>query len=135
MDDARKDLSARGERSNADAARIADALQRRGRISIRVHGTSMLPLLRPGDVALIRKETLENVRAGDVLLVRRGNHLVAKRVGADEDSFSERTLGGTGDRDSAPGQLQECLGKIVRVYRQSEEIDLAAWESLVSDPV
>jgi hypothetical protein len=85
---------------------------------------------------LNRKVQLENLRTGDTVLIRRGNHLAAKRVGADENSFSERTPGGTGARDSTgPGQLQECLGKIVRVYRQSEEIDLAAWESLVSAPV
>jgi hypothetical protein len=133
VDDPRKDLSARGESRNADAARIADALQRRGRISIRVHGTSMLPLLCPGDVALIRKEKLENVRAGDVLLIRRGNHLIAKRVGADEDSFSERTLGGTGDRDSTPGQLQ---GEVHRISLELSDqpqvtISLRRWCSLM----
>src|SRR2546430_12566312 len=48
-----------GERRADDARRIADALKRRGRISLRVHGTSMQPWMRSKDIAVIRRISIE----------------------------------------------------------------------------
>jgi hypothetical protein len=137
MEERRKNQEASGERRKADASRIADALKRRGRIAMHVRGTSMLPLVRPGDVALIRRGKLENMRSGDVVLMQRGDHLIAKRIGEGEDSASavisdEQVLDVGGDSENASGhgkpvsEQQECLGKIVRVRRENERIDLGA---------
>jgi hypothetical protein len=139
MEERRKNQSGSGERRKADAERIADALKRRGRVAIHVRGTSMLPLVRPGDVALIRRDKLENMRSGDVVLMQRGDHLIAKRIGGDEDSGAgisgEEFLGADTDSQDAsgPGQQlgqqgdqQELLGKIVRVRRKKEKIETGA---------
>jgi Peptidase S24-like len=146
MEERRKNHLGSGERRKADAERIADALKRRGRTAIHVRGTGMLPLVRPGDVALIRRDKLENMRAGDVVLMQRGDQLVAKRIGEDEDSGGAGILGldevvcGDGDGQDISGrgqkvdqqqreqlgEQQECLGKIVRVRREKEKIDLGA---------
>jgi hypothetical protein len=137
MEERRKNQEGSGERRKADASRIADELKRRGRIAMHVRGTSMLPLVRPGDVALIRRGKLENMRAGDVVLMQRGDHLIAKRIGEDEDSASavipdEQVLDAGGDSENSSGhgkpvsEQQECLGKIVRVRRENERIDLGA---------
>ena len=124
MEERRKNQPGRGERRSADANRIADALKRRGRISMYVQGTGMLPLVRPGDVALIRRGKLENMRSGDVVLLQRGNHLIAQRIGEDDDFDSEND----GDA-SGPGEQPECLGQIVRLHRKAEEIDLTKKET------
>jgi hypothetical protein len=147
MEERRKNRSGSGERRKADAERIADALKRRGRIAIHVRGTGMLPLVRPGDVALIRRDKLENMRSGDVVLMQRGDHLIAKRIGEDEDSGGagisglgeEMVSAGAADGQNAPGrglesgqQLgneQQLLGKIVRVRRKKEK---NATEAVVS---
>jgi Peptidase S24-like len=147
MEERRKNHLGSGERRKADAGRIAEALKRRGRTAIHVRGTSMLPLVRPGDVALIRRDKLENMRAGDVVLMQRGDQLVAKRIGEDEDAGGAEILdlgeemvagGADGQDGSGRGQQvgqqqgkqlseqQECLGKIVRVRRETEKIDLGA---------
>jgi hypothetical protein len=137
MEERRKNRLGSGERRKADAERIADALKRRGRTAIHVRGTSMLPLVRPGDVALIRRDKLENMRSGDVVLMQRGDHLIAKRIGDDEDAGSAGILGegmvGAGaDSQNVSsggdqlGEQQECLGKIVRVRRKKEKIELSA---------
>jgi hypothetical protein len=107
----------------------------------------MLPLVRPGDVALIRRDKLENMRAGDVVLMQRGDQLVAKRIGEDEDAGGaeildlgeEMVAGGADGQDGSGrgqqvgqqqgkqlGEQQECLGKIVRVRREKKKIDLGA---------
>jgi hypothetical protein len=136
MEERRKNRSGSGERRKADAERIADTLKRRGRTAIHVRGTGMLPLVRPGDVALIRRDKLENMRAGDVVLMQRGEQLVAKRIGEDEDAGGAGILGlgeemvgadRVDGRDvSGQNAREECLGKIVRVRREKEKIDLGA---------
>ena len=138
MEERRKNQSGSGERRKADAERIADELKRRGRTAIHVRGTSMLPLVRPGDVALIRRDKLENMRSGDVVLMQRGDHLIAKRIGEDEDSggagiSGEEILGAGADSQNVSGRWREsgasnrnCLGKIVRVRREKEKIELGA---------
>jgi hypothetical protein len=137
MEERRKNQIGSGERRKADTSRIADALKRRGRIAMHVRGTSMLPLVRPGDVALIRRDKLENMRSGDVVLMQCGDHLIAKRIGEDKDSggaiiSGEQVLdaGGDSENASAQGQYrdeqQECLGKIVRVRRDKKKIELGA---------
>ena len=144
MEERRKNRAGSGERRKADAERIADELKKRGRTSVHVRGTSLLPLVRPGDVALIRRDKLENMRAGDVVLMQRGDHLIAKRIGEDEDSGAgisgEGLLGSGADspetselgreldqrQGEQPDAQQELLGKIVRVRRKKEKIELGA---------
>jgi hypothetical protein len=137
MEERRKNRAGSGERRKADAERIADELKKRGRAAVHVRGTSMLPLVRPGDVALIRRDKLENMRSGDVVLMQRGDHLVAKRIGDDEDcdgpGISGAVLLGSSadsqdvsERREQRGAQQELLGKIVGVRRKKEKIELGA---------
>jgi hypothetical protein len=124
MEERRKNQPGRGERRRADAYRIADALKRRGRVSLHVQGAGMMPFVQPGDVALIRRDKLENMRSGDVVLLQRGNHLIAQRIGEGEDLESENSSGA--------GEQQECLGQIMRLQRKAEEIDLTARETAIN---
>jgi hypothetical protein len=135
MQERRKNQPGRGERRSADAARIADALKRRGRISMFVQGDSMMPLVRPGDIALIRRDKLENMRSGDVVLFQQGNHLMAKRIGEEDLNLSENELSGSGEESTVEGEQQECLGQIVRLHRQSEEIDLSSKNTPIKELV
>jgi hypothetical protein len=135
MEERRKNQPGRGERRAADANRIADALKRRGRISMYVQGTGMLPLVRPGDVALIRRDKLENMRSGDVVLFQRGNHLLAKRLGEDDEVVVDPDVTMDGEdyeSSSNPADEQECLGQIVRLHRKAEEIDLTVKETPIT---
>jgi hypothetical protein len=132
MEERRKNQPGRGERRKLDAARIADALKRRGRISMYVQGTTMLPLVRPGDIALIRRDKLENMRSGDVVLFQRGNHLLAKRIAEDGDPQSEPTFAESGEELPAQSGEPECLGQIVRLHRNAEDIDLTSKETPIA---
>jgi signal peptidase I len=119
----------RGERRAGDALRIAEALKRRGRISLRVHGTSMLPWVRPGDIALIRMISGENVRCGDVVLFRREDHLFVHRIVEKRGSLDAAELLSKGDAQPASDGVvgeQELLGRVVRIYRDGRRINLDA---------
>jgi hypothetical protein len=132
MQERRKNAPGRGERRKGDAFRIADALKRRGRIAMYVRGTGMMPLVRPGDVALIRRERLENMRDGDVVLFQRGEHLVAKRIGEEEDLAGVATVAidvEVGEDSEVAKVEQQYLGKIVRVKREKKEIEMSEQEA------
>jgi signal peptidase I len=118
-----------GERRADDVQQIAGALKRHGRISLRVHGTSMQPWMRPKDIALIRKISIENVRCGDVVLFRRENHLLVHRIVEKRGSPNAAQLFSKGDaHPTSDGavQEQELLGRVVRIYRGGRRIDLDA---------
>jgi hypothetical protein len=130
MEERRQSTSGgRGERRTEDAARIADALKRRGRISLRVHGTSMLPWVQPGDVALVRRASLDHVRCGDVVLFRRENHLLVHRIVEKRGSLDAAEYFAKGDaHPNSDGRVEEkeLLGRVVRLYRGRKRIDLEA---------
>lgn len=119
----------RGERRADDALRIAEALKRRGRIALRVYGTSMLPWVRPKDIALIRQTTIEHVRCGDIVLFRRDNHLLVHRIVEKKGSLEAAKLFSKGDAHPTHDGVvaeQELLGRVVRIYRNGRRIDLDA---------
>jgi len=118
-----------GERRAGDGPRIVEALKRRGRIALRVQGTSMLPWVRPRDIALIRQTPMENVRCGDVVLFRRENDLFVHRIVKKQGSLEAARLLSKGDAHPTTDGLleeQELLGRVVRIYRNGRRIDLDA---------
>jgi len=116
-----------GERREEDARNIAEALEKHGRIALRVHGTSMLPWVRPGDVAMIRGTDGAGVRFGDVALFRRGSHIYVHRIVSRRGPWHSEKLTSKGDAHSySDGELEqgELLGRVVRLYRRGSRIDL-----------
>jgi hypothetical protein len=116
-----------GERREEDAGKVAKALAKHGRIALRVHGTSMLPWVRPGDVALIRRTDDTGVRFGDVALFLRANHIYVHRIVDKRGPWHSEKLTSKGDAhahdDGELGQ-GELLGRVVRLYRNGSRIDL-----------
>jgi hypothetical protein len=118
-----------GERRVDDAARIANALEKRGHVSMRVHGTSMLPWVRPGNIALIRQTSIENVRCGDIVLFRRDTHLFVHRIVEKRGLLDTTQLFSKGDaHPTSDGLVEEgqLLGRVVRIYKDGDGIDLDA---------
>src|SRR5437879_4418519 len=127
--EAKKTKRVGGERRANDALRVADALMRGGRVSLRVHGTSMQPWMRPKDIALIRQISIENVRCGDVVLFRRENQLFVHRIVEKRGPLNAARLFSKGDaHPTSDGvvQEQELLGRVMRIYRNGRRIDLDA---------
>jgi hypothetical protein len=112
-----------GERRKEDVESIADSLRERGSVSLHVYGNGMAPLLHPGDIALIRREKLENMRNGDVVLFQRGAQLLAQRVGEKENTGTNIS-GALLDlsTSSEVADKREYLGKIVQLRRDNEKV-------------
>jgi phage repressor protein C with HTH and peptisase S24 domain len=126
MEQRRRSKPGRGERRKADIERIAESLKRRGSAAMVVQGTGMLPVIHPGDIALIRRGRLENMRAGDVVLFQRGAQLLAKRIGEDDDTLGDSV---NLKADAPKSDSQEYLGTIVRLRRDHDDIELSAEDS------
>ncbi len=62
------------------ASVAAEALRRAGRVAMRVYGASMVGAIWPGDVVVFEACALDALRAGDIVLYRRDECLVAHRV-------------------------------------------------------
>lgn len=92
----------------ADARRrvpeVADAietvLKEQGRVTFRVYGGSMMPTVWPGCRVEVVRCSLEDVRRGDLVLVRSGDRLLLHRV--------VRLSGGAGTRTRGDRQLGEA---------------------------
>jgi len=116
-----------GERRASDARVVAEALQYRGQVALRVYGTSMLPWVRSGDVAMIHNVSLDTVRCGDVVLFRRGDRLYVHRIVEKRGWRGGARFLAKGDAnphaDGVIGQ-EEILGRVVNLYRGTRLIDL-----------
>jgi signal peptidase I len=67
-------------RESARARLVAEAMQRSGRIAMRVYGTSMIGAIWPGDEVEFERCTPAQVETGDVLLSCRDGRIVVHRV-------------------------------------------------------
>ena len=59
---------------------VAGQLEQNGTASIHITGDSMVPMLRPGDILTIRKEPLNKLNSGDILVLDSGGAMIAHRL-------------------------------------------------------
>jgi signal peptidase I len=93
----------------------SELLRRCGEARIRVAGTSMLPLIRPGDVLLVRSLDMMRVKRNDVILFTAGQRLFAHRVVRVERRGDRRVLitrGDMHDHDDPAVTESQFLGRI-----------------------
>ncbi|MBZ5701968.1 MAG: S24/S26 family peptidase [Acidobacteriia bacterium] len=116
-----------GERRASDTQAVIEALQDRGQVALRVYGASMLPWVRPDDIAMIHNASPETVRCGDVVLFRRGDRLFVHRIVEKRGLRLTRRFLAKGDANPhADGVIgrEEILGRVVKLYRGNRLIDL-----------
>jgi hypothetical protein len=95
----------------------AEVLVLFGSLRLRVTGTSMLPLVQPGDFIQVSRCAIQDVRAGDLVLFIRQRRLFAHRVVARCGG----SLVAQGDTLHNPDPVvtaAELLGKVERIERQ-----------------
>ena len=116
-----------GERRAGDTARIRERLLAKGRVCLRVRGSSMLPWVRPGDVAIIRRGSADVARCGDMVLFQRDSRLFVHRLIEKRGEYPGERFLVKGDAHPQPdGRMgsEEILGRVVRIYRGGRRIDL-----------
>lgn len=109
-----------------DAQRIVSALQERGQVFLRVYGISMLPWVRPGDIAILRKVSPEDIRCGDIVLFRRDNRFFVHRK-VERFTWSGQnfivTKGDANPHADGVIAMSEILARVERIYRGGRRIE------------
>lgn len=114
-----------------DARRIVSALQERGQVFLRVYGISMLPWVRPGDIAILRKVSSDEVQCGDIVLFRREERFFVHRNVEWFTWGGQNFIVTKGDANPhADGviAMPEILGRVERIYRGRRRIEFHSRE-------
>ncbi len=116
-----------GERRLDDVVKIIEMLAQQGRVTLRVRGSSMLPWVKAGDVAVIRRAGINDVRCGDVVLFQRASRLFVHRLVEKHGTLREAQFLAKGDaHPGSDGMVNRelVLGRVVRIHRGDKRIDL-----------
>jgi hypothetical protein len=101
-----------------------------GEVRLRVFGTSMVPAILPGDHVVVRRASIENISAGEVVLFSQNGRLFVHRVAgrqtaASEAGMSELRLITRGDRlrhDDPHVTPSQLLGRVISVERDDQPV-------------
>ena len=117
------------------------SLQQGEQLRLRVNGESMAPLIHPGDTVIIVYCQPDELRCGDLVLIRRENDLVTHRlIGRTDQGWITK---GDGSPWADPLVKEDCLlGKAVAIESRGRRISfetrswkersrLAGWLSCV----
>ncbi len=119
-----------GERGQAIAC-ISQHLSRRGRVWLRVQGSSMWPWVRPGDVAILRKVLPREICCGDIVLFARNSrfivHRIVERCTRDGRNFLV-TKGDANPHADGVIAMLEILGRVECIYRDRRRIEFHSRE-------
>jgi signal peptidase I len=103
---------------------VADVLARFGRVRFRALGTSMAPTIQSGDVLDVRRCSTDELRVGDIVLVRGPNGFLAHRLVARYGSGDGTTIVTRGDahwQNDSPIATAGVLGRVAGVSTAARE--------------
>lgn len=98
-----------------------DTLRQFGVLRIRATGGSMLPAIAPGDVLTFRACTAAEAAAGQVILMRHPQRLVAHRV-IESDAGTVVTRGDALAAADTPLSANAVLGVLIRQQRGQRQL-------------
>jgi signal peptidase I len=113
-------------------ALVSDIMNFFGEMRICVTGRSMLPFVRPGDILLVRKQELEQLIPGDIVLFAQNEQLLTHRVVGDDRWRETPFLVTRGDALVAkdpPVFAYQLLGRVAAIFRGRLRIDPRARRS------
>jgi signal peptidase I len=99
---------------------IEEALTNGTTVRFRAEGISMHPTIRDGDAIMIAPVVTDDVVAGDILLCRRGNRVVAHRVVGVARDVTGRSFELRGDANPScdtPIGADAVVGRVIGVRR------------------
>lgn len=93
----------------------------------RVQGNSMHPVIRDGDVVLVKPAKMSEIKLGDVVCYRSGNIIIAHRFIQKRRENGKIALLIKGDSNLSFDKKvhrEQVLGKVVVIEREGQEIGL-----------
>jgi len=124
-------MGAQGNRRSEDIVLTltTEMLRSFGEVRSVVRGASMVPTFFPGDIVVVRRETAQTARKGEVMLFFRQGFFCAHRLVDKTQESEPLRLIARGDalgKDDSPFAADELLGRVTAVIRHGKRIDLDA---------
>ncbi len=100
-------------------------------VRLRVDGTSMSPLLKPGDQVVLQRATPQQLQKGDLVVVRRQHDMVTHRL-VHQNAGQWLTKGDNSRYPDLPALENQVLGKVIAIAKTNQTIDLQTtrWQFL-----
>ena len=113
---------------------LAEVLRVSGLARLRVTGSSMLPTIWPGDVAVLERMTPANLGAGDVILFQQDSRLFLHRIVAPGSAANEFVTRGDAMPQADPlVRAEQILARVTAVERDGKIIHrfaLSPWRKI-----
>jgi len=121
-------------RDSALISGLATTLTSRGFVCLRVHGSSMLPWMRPGDLLMVERVESSQIAVGDVVLFAREARLFVHRVIHRSAPGCPLlvTKGDAVDQADAPLSRVELLGRVSSILRGRRQILLDSPQQILA---
>jgi signal peptidase I len=100
----------------------SELLRSAGTLRLRITGTSMVPIVWPGDILTVRSRDAAKALPGDIILFHRAGKLVAHRVverTVQQNEIQWVTRGDSVVDNDAPISGDELLGRVTDIERRS----------------
>lgn len=115
--------------SSVAFAQLGQDLLRAGiSVRFRARGVSMSPLVRDGDIVLVRPTGAREVRVGDVVILRaEPEHLIVHRIVRRHLRAEGTVVTVQGDQVSVPDGVfpaAQLLGRVVEIERDGRQIEV-----------
>jgi len=107
-----------------------EALREFGEIRFVARGLSMLPSILPGDMIVVRKARMDEIRRGEVVLYVRNECFHAHRAIGTDGGQQLITRGDASDQADPPVGKSEFLGRVTSVVRGLKTIQLKPEQGL-----
>lgn len=102
-----------------------DLLRQGFSVRITMRGTSMLPFIKQGDIALVSKTDIGNVRKGDIIVFKIKNDYIAHRlIKKNMTDLTVITKGDSCKQYDTPVAFQSVTGKISRIQSGKKTMDM-----------
>ena len=99
----------------------------KGSLRIKMRGGSMFPYLRNGDIAYVKKISVEELKIGDVICFFKNEKLIAHRILKKGFKNGKNFFICKGDAMKDKDEIisvKNYFGKVIKIYRNNKEIYL-----------
>jgi signal peptidase I len=111
----------------------AEVVKNFGRVRLRVEGTSMVPVICPGDLVVVERASVREMAPQEIAVFAREGRLIMHRVIARSGSPGCEYLITRGDRtrrDDAPVSGSELIGRVTRIGRRNGRLQSSSRPSV-----
>jgi hypothetical protein len=133
MHEARLDLAQEARLNLA-----AEVLHRFGEVRFVAHGSSMIPSIYPGDLLIVRSESIADARCGEIVLFLLGGRFFVHRVmrkWPERNRIVFATRGDALTQEDPSVDGSQLLGRVTSILRHGKQVKLAtrlnAWTKLL----